>query len=678
MLDFNFDLFTKPEYYEETLLRDRKAMVAYWIDKEKAEFVRDVISLANTARMLGKPAYLILGVRDSADGTVDDICGIGEMFERKIGQGKTEQQAIEAIRHEMIVDIVHQYVSPIPQIEIKLRNLGDKVIGYILIRPLTGEPFRVSREFRRGGKTYLRPGQCWIRFGESKKEIRVEELSPDSDKLRYCYAEVPYVLPSVWERYFEHVQQEIYRCWEEFDVPDEAGYQELHDHRGRPIQEIVDDFLEQSDARLLILQGEAGGGKSLFMQRLAKTLAEQGAQDMKDAQRQEEFSPPSGFIPIFYRLRELTWRARKESAHLTKILCNLLSPLWEGHERPLYPEKLFENSRLNWLILLDGLDEIGEYAKRREFLRTLTEFMASYPRVRIIMTTRPSPGINLESIHHANLVEIAPLDENQITNFLLAYRTDRNEIEEFLAICKAWEDAWQLLRVPAYLNAAALVIGIPRVIADVPESSDNSVAPADVPESEPVKPVDLLDTTDELPNAIEQADLNLEVSEPVTDEIPELLNIQQSDDDFVLTLPRLLDGIYNAFWERENRRGLMEKTNSWRCGTHALAAKSMQDCPVPVRRDRARRHLKEKGLRWVLEMGILSENEHEHVFFTIPSAQIYSAAKQLQGDIESGFWEDISYYRRRWREAYRSKVESFYEEITGKSLSTILEGGSNG
>ena len=77
-------------------------------------------------------------------------------------------------------------------------------------------------------------------------------------------------------------------------------------------------------------------------------------------------------------------------------------------------------------------------------------------------------------------------------------------------------------------------------------------------------------------------------------------------------------------------------------------------------------------------MGILSENEHEHIFFTIPSAQIYSAAKQLQGDVDGGFWDEISRYRHRWAKAYREEIESFYEDITGKSLSTIFDGGSNG
>lgn len=106
----------------------------------------------------------------------------------------------------------------------------------------------------------------------------------------------------------------------------------------------------------------------------------------------------------------------------------------------------------------------------------------------------------------------------------------------------------------------------------------------------------------------------------------------------------------------------------------------MKVCPDRVSRDHAKRQLQEKGLRWVLEMGILSENEYEHIFFTIPSAQVYSAARQLKGDIEGGFWDDVLRYTRRWQDTYRAEIENFYNDLTGNSLSTILQsqGGSNG
>lgn len=676
MPDFNFDLFTKPDQYEETLLRDRKAFMEYWKDAEKAEFVRDVIALANTARMLGKPAYLILGVRNSADRTPDDICGIGEMFERQRQRHPTEMQAIEAMRHEM-TDILRRYIEPLLAPEIKFNKLDEKIVGYVVIPPLTGQPFQVSREFRSGNQTYLRPGQCWLRFGESKGEVSMMDLAPDDNHLRYCYAEVPYVLPFVWERYFDEVQRKMQELTQ--DAPEEAAYQELRDSKGVSIQKIVDDFLAKNYERLLILQGAAGGGKSLFAQRLVNAQAQQGEQHMKGAQRLEQFTPPVAFVPIYYRLRDLTHKARTDSAHFTKILCDLLAVLWQDNQqgkRPKHPEKLFENPELNWLIVLDGLDEIGQYEHRREFLSVLQEFIHTYPRLRVLLTTRPSPGISLEGMENAKLVEIASLGEEQITRFLEAYRTDRNEMEiyAFIQECKKWQDVWKLLSVPAYLNAATRSIGIPRTITDAQE-----------PPAEPLieTPLTASETAQVLNNPKEifhtdLSDVSLEVNQEVTSEPTQRLE-EERQEEFVLTLPRLFDQVYKAFWEREGKRSILN-TNHLRCGTHKLAAKSMKVCPGYTNRDKAKRLLQERGLRWALEMGILSENEHEHIFFTVPSAQVYSAAKQLQGDVEGGFWEDVQRYMRRWQDAYRAEIENFYNDLTGNSLSTILQtqGGSNG
>lgn len=681
MSDFNFNLFTQPDQYEETLLRDRKALVEYWKDAEKAEFVRDVIALANTARMLGKPAYLILGVRNSADGTSDDICGIGEMFERQMKQGKTQEQARETLKQELAA-LVQRYITPLFSPQIEFNKLDEKIVGYVLIPPLTGKPFQVSREFRSGNQTYLRPGQCWLRFGESKSEVSLVDLAPDDDQLRYCYAEVPYVLPSIWERYFDKVQRDIQKLTQ--DAPEEAAYQELRDSKGVPIQKIVDDFLGQDDERLLILQGAAGGGKSLFVQRLVNVRAQQGEQDMKDAQQVEQFTPPVGFIPIYYRLRDLTHKARTESAHFTQILCNLLAVLWEEHEqgkRPSHPEKLFENPNLNWLIVLDGLDEIGAYTRRREFLNTLTEFMRTYPRLRVILTTRPSPGISVEGVEKAKLIEIALLDEEQIINFLMKYRTDRHEKEiyAFVQECKKWQDAWKLLGVPAYLNAAASSVGIPRTITDVQEQPTEFSFSMETQwsVSEEVRNISGPKTEKMFPQY--QSNMSLEVDQPVTPE-PTQRREEEQQEGFILTLPRLLDQVYDALWEREGKRGFFEDTRRWRFGTHQLAAKFMSDFHACVSRDHAKKRLQEQGLRWVLEMGVLSENEYEHIFFTIPSAQVYSATKQLQGDVEGGFWKDVQRYMRRWQDAYRAEIENFYNDLTGNSLSTILQtqGGSNG
>ena len=73
MDNFRDELFQDPEEYEEIPLRDRKADFPNLLKRgggqerqeKTAEFIRDVISLANAARLWGAPAYLLFGIDDS-------------------------------------------------------------------------------------------------------------------------------------------------------------------------------------------------------------------------------------------------------------------------------------------------------------------------------------------------------------------------------------------------------------------------------------------------------------------------------------------------------------------------------------------------------------------------------------------------------------------------------------
>ncbi|MCS7247274.1 MAG: hypothetical protein NZ840_03435 [Anaerolineales bacterium] len=224
MDEFNHELFTSPTNYEEGILRERKSEVRYWTSQGKAEFIRNFIILANTARMLGKPAYLLLGIRDSLDESAQDICAIDEMYERQLQRGRNRTIAFEVIRRELS-QIVRRYVEPRPIFEIRFDQVGKKVVGYIMIQPLTGRPFR-AREFREGGNTHLYKGQCWIRSGESKDEISLQQLDPEDNRLCYCYAEVPCVLPSAWDK--------VLRCGARADIADLEKHNESSSGGGLP------------------------------------------------------------------------------------------------------------------------------------------------------------------------------------------------------------------------------------------------------------------------------------------------------------------------------------------------------------------------------------------------------------------------------------------------------------
>ncbi|GAP11886.1 protein containing divergent AAA domain [Bellilinea caldifistulae] len=64
---------------QEGFLFDRKAYVKLWDNRLKAEFIKDIIALANTSRFTGKESELILGVTD--DGA---IYGIDQMINRDV------------------------------------------------------------------------------------------------------------------------------------------------------------------------------------------------------------------------------------------------------------------------------------------------------------------------------------------------------------------------------------------------------------------------------------------------------------------------------------------------------------------------------------------------------------------------------------------------------------------
>lgn len=677
MPDFNFNLFTQSDQYEETPLRDRKAFIEYWKNLEKAEFLRDVIGLANTARMMGKPAYLILGIRNIADGTSDDICGIGEMYERQIGQGRTELQSWETMRQELAAAI-QRYITPLFSPDIQFNKIDGKVVGYVLIPPLTGKPFQ-SREFRQGGQTYLREGQCWLRFGESKIEIAREELAPNSDKLIYSYAEVPYVLSSIWREYFSSTVSELDKRWIEFSKPDESAYQSLRTDRNLQVDDIWVSFLNGEDS-LLVVQGEAGCGKTLFLEKKIYALVEQGINDTDLAIANEEYRPSKEFVPLFFRLRDIGKHDFRNSERFVSRVCSRMSILWHNTfatQKPSHPEKLLDNQRIKWLVVLDGLDEIGSPQDRSNFVKILHGFALDYPHVKIVLSARNRVTLDGE-FSNSQVLKIAPLDALQIKHFLLSYRTDRNEEEifKFVNECEKYADLWKLLSTPVYLNEAANYLNIPTVthdapanpdapvfgaqtVQDFPENSNREIAPAPAP----------FDT-----------ELFFDLEKPISNE----KNIQQQDeqentDDVHFSPPRLLDRIYTAFWEREERRKRFENIQRLRTNTYFLAVR-MQDKSEKMEWDYARKRISSiSGLNWVLEMGVLSDDESS-VFFLTPSTQIYAAAKSIQWRIQCRPIKALKDNVAMWKKEYFNDVELFFFELTEKRLNSVLypQGETNG
>jgi hypothetical protein len=157
MADFRCELFEDPEEYEETLLRDRKSDFPVLNRKcaepgKRAEFVRDVIALANTARMTGRPAYLLFGIDNHGK-----VVGIEQYLEQYGGHREKARQQMK--------DLFLAHIEPkILGWELKYGECQQKLVAYLLIPPqVTERPFCIksTKELLIDkNNRELRPGSC--------------------------------------------------------------------------------------------------------------------------------------------------------------------------------------------------------------------------------------------------------------------------------------------------------------------------------------------------------------------------------------------------------------------------------------------------------------------------------------------------------------------------------------
>lgn len=413
---FRIDLFDDPRNYEEVPLRDRKANLPNLRrDDEKAEFIRDVIALANTSRMLGQPAYLLLGINDNGDKT-----GVNEYLAPY--QERGDGHVWEEVRHKLS-EILPRFIVPHVNWILQHGEIDNRALAYLAISPSTPPmPFRVAEELRyrdeEGRSRRLEAGQSWIRFGESKLEISIYELIPDGDYFRYAYGILPYILPSFWLRYFKQLPG-----------TDEIalsivikGYQELHTNEGN-LTSAINDFLD-SEYKILMIEGLAGIGKSTLLKRYIYTSADAGAQEMRVKIQSEEFSAPSLWIPIYFTLGNEQFQ---NGTHLAASLlnkANAIDNFWT--DRPSAPEGLFRVAGLKWVVFLDSVDEILNDENLERFIASVREFSRDNPFVKIVLTSRPglSTIINAFPTHHRHRVTILPLKRDDVLAYFVSLPAD--------------------------------------------------------------------------------------------------------------------------------------------------------------------------------------------------------------------------------------------------------------
>ncbi len=182
-------------------------------------------------------------------------------------------------------------------------------------------------------------------------------------------------------------------------------------------REGIGEILNKN-SRLAIL-AKPGGGKSTLIKRIAIAYA------FPERRKQiNDKLPDKNWFPIFLRCREL---GDKVTLSITDII-NGIPARAEIHSCTDYFSVLVSRALQNGnaLLLIDGLDEIAEDKNRIAFVNQLRTFIATYPTLNIIVTSR-------EAGFRVVAGSLATYCENYTVSNLIA-----KEIEE---LCLKWHKA---------------------------------------------------------------------------------------------------------------------------------------------------------------------------------------------------------------------------------------------
>lgn len=279
-------------------------------------------------------------------------------------------------------------------------------------------------------------------------EITLEGMPADQDvgsrRLKLENIFVPlYLEPSC-----EYKQYSATPTREEQDAPD-------FEERRVP----VGNLLCQPVARLAILS-VPGGGKTTLLKRLAVAYAYPDRRNLSD-----DNLPERPWFPVLIRCRQL--------GELAKLpICRILQTISQRAEMAELTEAflLIVNNSLHSgeiLLLVDGLDEISDEGARASFVKQLRTFLATYPNISIIVTSREAGfrlvGGSLST--HCQLYKVSDFDEEDITRLTVAWHKEvignRQEVlSEAKKLAKAIIDSdrlQQLAQNPLLLTTLLLV-----------------------------------------------------------------------------------------------------------------------------------------------------------------------------------------------------------------------------
>ena len=234
----------------------------------------------------------------------------------------------------------------------------------------------------------------------------------------------------------------------------EEDSQEVDRAERQPVGEVLSEY-----SRLAILAAP-GGGKTTLLKRLAIAYAFPDRSGLID-----DNLPDKSWLPLFIRCRQLgdmvkspisdilsAIPKRAEMGDLTEAFSLLVSRVLRSGEA---------------LLLVDGLDEISDEGARVSFVNQLRTFLATYPNVNIVVTSREA-GFRIVGgalSAHCKHYKVADFDDDDIMRLTLAWHKEvvgdsaevRLDAEKLAKIISGSDRVRQLAKNPLLLTTLLLV-----------------------------------------------------------------------------------------------------------------------------------------------------------------------------------------------------------------------------
>jgi hypothetical protein len=193
-------------------------------------------------------------------------------------------------------------------------------------------------------------------------------------------------------------------------------------------------WLAVPDLPRLALVGAPGGGKTIFLTRLAAALAHSCLGRNLDFEpeldierlRQKSRLP----IPIVLEATRVSTQAPTSATALLKAIVEETS--CAGVKGPDVTEIDAGLKSGRYLLLIDALDEIAESGARSQLLNILKGAAGIYPRSKLVLTTRSARYTgDLKFAPELETVEVAPLNRDQVRHLCRNWSTYRQHDEEY-------------------------------------------------------------------------------------------------------------------------------------------------------------------------------------------------------------------------------------------------------